>query len=289
MDESRILIIGAFGQLGKALQAKYPKAIAVDRDDLDITNKPLLEAYDWSQVDVILNAAVFANVDGSETTEGREQAWKINASSVGYLSKIAADRKLTLVHISSDYVFDGTKNPHTEDEPFTPLGVYGQAKAAGDIAASLAPQHYILRTSWLIGDGPNFVRVMVGLAEKNVSPKVVHDQTGRLTFTNMLVDAIDHLLKKKAPYGTYNLSNDGEITSWADITRAVFKELLRDDLTVTNTTAAEYFADKPHPAPRPAQSAFDLTKIKETGLAVRDWRDDLHNYIKAEQEKAKEK
>jgi dTDP-4-dehydrorhamnose 3,5-epimerase len=192
------------------------------------------------------------------------------------------------VHVSTDYVFNGTKTPHTEDEPLTPLGVYGQSKAAGDIAASLTPKHYILRTSWVIGDGPNFVRIMTGLAAKNISPKVVSDQIGRLTFTDTLVNAVDHLLTNKVEFGTYNLSNDGTPASWAEISQAIFKELGRDDLAVTPVTTEEYFAGKPNIAPRPLKSELDLSKIKSTGLKLNDWRDDLHAYIQNEQSKPKE-
>ena len=288
MDESKILIIGAYGQLGKALQTKYPKARAVDRDSFDMTDWDMLSKYDWSGVDTILNAAAYTNVDGAETDEGRQMAWKINAQAVAYLTRIAVEHNITLVHVSTDYVFDGTKAPHTEDEVMAPLGVYGQSKAAGDIAISIAPKHYVLRTSWVIGDGPNFVRIMMGLAQKDISPKVVVDQIGRLTFTNTLVEAIAHVLEKKAAYGTYNVSNDGSAASWADITRAIFKELGRDDLTVTDTTTQEYFASKPGVSPRPLKSELDLGKIKATGLNLRDWRKDLHDYIKAEQAKPKE-
>lgn len=284
MNDTRFLIIGALGQLGTALKARFPNAIATDRDELDITNWESVKKFDWSKVDVILNAAAFTNVDGAETPEGREAAWKVNATAVSYLAKVAAEHKLTVVHISSDYVFDGTKIPHREDEAFTPLGVYGQSKAAGDIAVAVAPKHYILRTSWVIGEGKNFVRTMAGLAEKNISPTVVADQVGRLTFTSTLVDAIEHLLKTKALYGTYNVSNDGEPASWAEITRTIFKELSRADLAVTDTTTAEYFAGKEGIAPRPLQSELDLAKIKNTGLALRDWRDDLHDYIEQEQQ-----
>lgn len=288
MDESRILIVGAYGQLGKALQAKYPKAIAVDRDTFDMTDWKVVADYDWSKVDVILNAAAYTNVDGAETDEGRPLAWKINAVGPSYLSKVAAEHDITLVHVSSDYVFDGTKNPHTEDESVVPLGVYGQAKAAGDIAVGVSPKHYILRTTWLIGDGPNFVRIMMGLAEKNISPSVVKDQIGRLTFTSTLVSAIDHLLTTKAAFGTYNLTDDGEPASWADITRTIFKEIGRDDLTVTDVSTKEYFKSKPNVAPRPLLSIMDLTKVKGTGLKLPDWHDNLHNYIKDEQAKPKE-
>lgn len=283
MDSSRFLIVGAYGQLGKALQACFPDAKAVDRDALDITSHTSLDAFDWTTVDVVLNAAAYTNVDGAETPEGREATWKINAQAPANLAKIANQHDITLVHVSSDYVFDGTKVPHTEDEPVTPLGNYAQSKAAGDIAVGVIEKHYIMRTTALIGDGPNFVRTMLGLAAKNISPTVVADQIERLTFTHTLVDAIEQVLKTKAAYGIYNVSNDGEPTSWADITRAIFKELGRDDLTVTNTTTTEYFVSKPGVAPRPLQSAFDLSKIKATGLVLSDWHDELHTYITNEQ------
>ncbi|HUC89540.1 MAG TPA: NAD(P)-dependent oxidoreductase [Patescibacteria group bacterium] len=288
MDESRILIVGAYGQLGQALQHRYPKAIAVDRDSFDMTDWETVRNFDWSKVDVIINAAAYTNVDGAETEEGRPLAWKINATGPGYLSKVATEHGLTLVHVSSDYVFDGSRSPHPEDEDVAPLGVYGQAKAAGDIAASVTPKYYIMRTHALIGEGPNFVRTMLGLAAKNISPTVVSDQITRLTFTPTLVNAIDHLLKNKAEFGIYNLSNDGDPASWADVTRAIFKEIGRDDLTVTDTTTEQYFKSKSNIAPRPLRSFFDLNKIKATGFTLPDWHSELHNYIEAEQAKPKE-
>ncbi len=285
MNGTRFIVIGANGQLGSALQQRFPDAISVDRDELDITSRDSVQTFDWSKVDVILNAAAFTNVDGAETPEGREAAWKVNAQAVGYLCEAANYHDLTLVHISSEYVFDGTKFPHLEDESFTPLGVYDQTKAAGDIAASLTPKHYILRTSWVIGNGKNFVQTMKSLAQKDISPTVVSDQMGRLTFTETLVDAIEHLLAGQKAFGTYNVSNDGPVASWADITRTIFTELGRDDLRVTDTSTAEYFAGKQGIAPRPLQSELDLAKIKHSGLSLRDWRDDLHEYLQAEKQK----
>lgn len=282
MDTSRFLILGAKGQLGIALSKRFPNAQKASRAELDVSDWKSLQKFDWQNVDVILNAAANTNIDGSQTIEGREVAWKINAQAVGYLTKIAIQHDVTLVHISSDYVFDGTKPVYNEDELFTPLGVYGQTKAAGDIAAGIAPKHYIVRASWVVGEGKNFVRTMIGLAGKNISPTVVSDQIGRLTFTDQLVDGIEHLLKQNTPYGTYNISNDGESASWAEITRVIFKELGRDDLTVTDTTTAEYFKSKPESAPRPLQSTLDLGKMKTTGFVFRNWRDDLHAYIEQE-------
>ena len=189
---------------------------------------------------------------------------------------------MALVHISSDYVFDGTREPHLETESFSPLSVYGDSKAAGDIVISLLPKHYVLRTTWVIGEGKNFVRTMLELAKKNISPTVVSDQVGRLTFTSELVRAIDHLLTTHADYGTYNVTNDGPLASWADITRQIFTLASRDDLTVTDTTTAEYFANKPGVAPRPLGSDMSLDKLHATGFTSRTWQDDLSEYIKKE-------
>jgi dTDP-4-dehydrorhamnose 3,5-epimerase len=286
MDESRILITGANGQLGTALKQRFPDAIATDRSVLDISDPESVAHFDWSKIDIVLNAAAYTNVDGAETLEGRQAAWKGNANAASYLAQAAVVHDITLVHFSSEYVFDGTRTPHTELEPLTPLGVYAQSKAAGDLAISVAPKHYILRTSWVIGEGKNFVHTMIMLASKDVSPTVVGDQIGRPTFTGTLADAVQLLLSTGAASGIYNVTNGGEPASWADVTRAIFKELGRDDLTVTDTTTAEYFANKPEAAPRPLHSEMDLTKVKTAGLKLRDWRDDLHTYI--EQEHTKE-
>ncbi len=281
MDNSTIFIVGAKGQLGQALQAKYPGAQSADIDELDITKAESVAGFEWSKIKVLLNAAAYTNVDGAETLQGRVAAWSVNSSAVGNLVRAALKHDLTLVHVSTDYVFDGTNVPHTEDEQFSPLSVYGQSKAAGDIAISLAPKHYLIRTSWVIGNGPNFVRTMLGLGQKGVAPTVVADQTGRLTFTSELVKAIDHLLVQQADYGTYNVSNAGDTVSWADITREIFKEA-GYDLAVTDTTTTEYYAGKPGIAPRPLNSSFDLSKIQSSGLSLSDWRQDLQAYIEKE-------
>lgn len=279
MDSSKFLIIGAYGQLGKALLARYPDAQAVDSDILDITNLEAVQSFDWSNVTHVINAAAYTNVDGAETPEGRKAAWAVNAVAVANLAVVASKHGLVLVHISSDYVFDGTQDNHTENEPFSPLSVYGASKAAGDIAASTTKKYYILRTSWVIGDGKNFVRTMMDLAEKNISPTVVNDQVGRLTFTSELVRAIDHLLSTDQPSGTYNVTNNGEPASWADITREIFKLLGREDLNVTNASTAEYFAGKENIAPRPLKSSLSLEKLKQTGFTCTDWQSELKKYI----------
>lgn len=275
-------IIGSNGQLGSALRAQYPEAQFADSDELDITDQASVEAFDWSGIDVILNAAAYTNVDGAETADGRVASWKVNAEAVGHLCRVARRHDITVVHISSDYVFDGTQSPHSENESLSPLSVYGASKAAGDLLVQQLDKHYLLRTTWVIGEGKNFVRTMLGLAQKDVSPTVVSDQIGRLTFTSELVRAIDHLLTNNADFGTYNVTNSGESVSWADITRRIFELSGHDELTVTNSSTAEYFAGKPGIAPRPLQSEMDLTKLQSTGFTSRDWSDDLTEYVQKE-------
>lgn len=286
MDDSKFFIIGANGQLGTALREQYPNAKFADQAELDITNSQSVESFDWSEVSIVLNAAAFTNVDGAETPEGRVAAWKVNASAVANLTRVCRAHDMTLVHISSDYVFDGTKEPHSENEDFSPLSVYGASKAAGDLLVEQLDTFYLLRTTWVIGEGKNFVRTMLGLAEKNISPTVVSDQIGRLTFTSELVRIIDHLLTTQAPFGTYNATNDGPLASWADITRHIFNLAGRDDLTVTDTTTAEYFAGKEGIAPRPLGSNMSLDKLHATGFISHDWTEDLRQYINNEQQSA---
>ena len=282
MDNSKLFIVGANGQLGTALREQYPGSRFADIAELDITNRASVESFDWSNTDIVLNAAAFTNVDGAETPEGRTAAWKVNATAVAHLVHACRQHNMTLLHISSDYVFDGTNEPHTEDENLSPLSVYGASKAAGDIAVGLLEKHYILRTTWVIGEGKNFVRTMLDLAAKGVSPTVVADQIGRLTFTSELVRAIDHLLTTKAPFGTYNVTNDGPLASWADIARRIFRLAGYDNLTVTDTTTAEYFAGKDGVAPRPLGSDMSLEKIHATGFESRNWEEDLQQYIERE-------
>lgn len=278
MDQSSLLIIGGRGQLSIALQLQYPKARVAGSEQLDISDQSAVKAYDYSGVKVILNAAAYTDVDGAETTEGRLAAWRINAEGARNLTAVALARDLTLVHISSDYVFDGTQRLHNETEPLSPLGVYGQTKAAADIVVSLLPRYYILRTSWVIGDGKNFVRSIFGLAQKGIAPSVIADQIGRLTFTSELARVIDHLLLSKSPYGTYNASNSGPVGSWADIARDVFKAA-HVDLPVNNTTIAAYYEGKANISLRPINCTFDLTKLQTSGFVSHDWREDLKNYV----------
>ncbi len=274
----RTLIVGANGQLGRALRELLPEADGVDLPDFDVSDAAALKSYPWSGVGTIINASAYTAVDAAETPEGRLACWRANVTGVANLTRIATEHRLKLVHVSSDYVFDGTAELHTEDEPFSPLGVYGQTKAAGDALVAQVPQHYLLRTSWVIGAGHNFVRTMAELAAKGVSPTVVDDQYGRLTFTTDLAAAMVHLLSTGAAPGTYNFTNPGPIASWCDIAKEVFARSGRAAADVSGTTTQAYAAGK-LTAPRPANSALDLTKIEAAGFSAPSWLERLDDYL----------
>ncbi|MCU1631592.1 MAG: NAD-dependent epimerase/dehydratase family protein [Micrococcaceae bacterium] len=279
----RTLVVGADGQLGKALRsalADQPSVEFAGRAELDLLSDELDGARPWTAYDTIINAAAYTAVDAAESAEGRAAAWAVNVAGVAALARVASTHRLTLVHISSDYVFDGTQELHQEAEPFSPLGVYGQTKAAGDAIVATVPRHYILRTSWVIGEGANFVRTMANLAGRGISPSVVNDQIGRLTFTADIAAAILHLVGNEAPFGTYNVTNDGEPQSWADIAADVYALCGRNRADVTGVSTEEYFAGKAA-APRPLQSTLDLAKLRATGFAPAAAADRLGDYVTA--------
>jgi dTDP-4-dehydrorhamnose 3,5-epimerase/reductase len=279
MQPKRTLIIGCRGQLGRALQADFPGSDLVDLDELDVTEAGAVAAWPWHEYALVLNAAAYTAVDAAETAEGRRTAWAANAGAPATLARLSREHGFTLVHYSSEYVFDGTAAEHTEDEPLSPLGVYAQTKAAGDMAVGTAPRHYLLRTSWVIGDGNNFVRTMKRLADSGVSPSVVNDQRGRLTFTGELSRATRHLVESGAAYGTYNLSNGGPVMSWAEIAQAVYALAGRESGDVSPVTTDEYFADKTGYSPRPLNSTLSLAKIEGTGFAPEDAMTALKRYL----------
>ena len=278
MAPRRTVITGAAGQLGQALQALLPDAVALGRDQLDLTDADAVRAFDWTGVGTIINAAAWTAVDAAETEDGRRGAWAVNVAAVANLVEVARAHRATLVHVSSDYVFDGTTAEHTEDEAFSPLGVYGVTKAAGDALVATLADHYTVRTSWVIGEGKNFVRTMAALAEKGVQPSVVDDQFGRLTFTDTLAEAIAHLLATRPAAGTYNITNDGPVQSWFDVAQRVFELSGKQASDVSPQSTADFAAGKVV-SPRPRHSALALDKIKATGFTPRDADEALRAYL----------
>ncbi|MEQ3035281.1 sugar nucleotide-binding protein [Collinsella sp. CLA-ER-H8] len=294
MAPKRTLVTGCNGQLGRAVRAlAEERGVAkdfdfCDIDTFDMSDPDAYDQYDWSLYGTVINCGAYTAVDKAETPEGRAIAWKANATGPALLARTCAGHGITLVHVSSDYVFDGTAEVHAEEEPLSPLSVYGQTKAAGDIAVAGCPRHYIMRSSWVIGEGHNFVKTMKGLSDRVADPEdrltqvtVVDDQLGRLTFTRDMAAAIFHVLDVKAPYGTYNCTGSGAVKSWADIARAVFEAANGNGEKVVPVSTADYYANAAGPiAPRPVHSALDLSRLEAAGFHMPDWEEELGEYIK---------
>ena len=304
MAPRRTLVTGCNGQLGHAVRAlAEERGVAkdfdfCDIDTFDMSDPDAYTQYDWSLYGTVINCGAYTAVDKAETPEGRVIAWKANATGPALLARTCAEHGITLVHVSSDYVFDGTAEVHAEDEPFSPLSAYGQSKAAGDLAVAGCPRHYIVRSSWVIGEGRNFVRTMRSLSDRVADPQdaldrvtVVDDQYGRLTFTRDMAEGILWLLGYRegdaepgspCPYGVYNLTGSGPVESWAEIAARVFDLANGNGERVVPVSTAEYYASAEGPiAPRPAHSDLDLSKIRAAGFAPRDWTEQLAEYMAA--------
>ena len=293
MAPRRTLVTGCNGQLGHAVRALAEERGVVgafdfcDIDTFDMSDPAAYGKLDWSLYGTVINCGAYTAVDRAETPEGRRVAWAANATGPALLARTCAEHGITLVHISSDYVFDGTAEVHTEDEPLSPLSVYGQSKAAGDIAVAGCPRHYIMRSSWVIGEGKNFAKTMCMLSDKVAAGDlervtVVDDQLGRLTFTRDMAAAIFHVLDAKAPYGTYDCTGSGAVKSWADIARACFEAKNGNGDRVVPVSTSDYYASAEGPvAPRPHFSALDLSKLEAVGFHMPDWEQELKVYLRS--------
>lgn len=296
MPPRKILVTGANGQLGRALRAAYKNAAHVEfatHADFDITADNIATARPWRQYQAIINCAAYNDVNGAESD--RAGAWAVNATAPARLAAVAAENSLTLVHVSSDYIFDGTTDIHTEEELPSPRSAYGASKAAGDTAAQTAPRHYVIRTAWVFGEGNNFMSTMASLAQKNIEPLVINDQRGRPTYAEDLAKGIKHLLDTKADYGVYNLTSGGDAVTRDEIAMAVYIGMGHDPAEVHSVTTAQYnehriqqAAEKGNSAPaaastaeapRPAESTLDLSKIEATGFTPSNWRASLALYL----------
>jgi dTDP-4-dehydrorhamnose reductase len=271
----RTLILGAGGQVGRALAAALPDATALDRTAFDIAAPGPLDGWD-----VVINAGAWTDVDGAETR--RADAWRANATGPAALATAAREHGFVLVHFSSEYVFDGeSPRPYLEGDPVAPLSAYGAAKAAGDLAVQGVARRYLVRPTWVVGEGRNFVRTMLGLAGRGIAPTVVDDQIGRPTFAADLADAVVGLIGGDAVFGDYHVTGGGEPASWAGVAREVYRLAGRSDLAVTGISTAAYFADKPAAARRPLNSVLDTGKAAAAGVPMPDWRTALAAYVGA--------
>ena len=279
------LVTGCDGQLGRAVRKlAEERGIAdtfdfTDIDTFDFSDPEQYGKIDWPLYGTVINCGAYTAVDRAETPEGRVAAWKANAVGPALLARTCAEHDITLVHVSSDYVFDGTEEVHDEEEPFSPINVYGQTKAAGDIAVSTCPRHYIVRSAWVIGDGNNFVRTMMRLSDRVADPEdpldyvdVVDDQVGRLTLADVMAGAIFHLIDSHVPYGVYNCTCSGDSVSWADIASIIFNLRNGTGSAVHPVDTEEYLARTQAPvALRPKHSTLQLSKLEATGFMPIEW------------------
>ena len=278
----KILVTGANGQLGQSLQKLSQKEKAfqflfTDSETLDITNKEEVLNFFWqNEPDVCINAAAYTAVDLAETDT--EKAFLVNADGTENLALACAEYNAQFIHVSTDYVFDGTNNLEYTEEDFTnPLGVYGASKLAGEeLALEANPCIIILRTSWVYSEfGKNFVKTMLSLFATKEELNVVADQYGQPTNATDLAEAILTIVKtEKKTAGIFNFSNEGKI-SWYDFAQKI-AELSGSKIKINPIVTSQY----PTPAKRPQNSTLDLSKIKSTyHINIKPWEESLAKTI----------
>lgn len=267
---TKILVTGSNGMLGQdlcpILQDSGAEVIETDRHNLDITDFAMVKTViGENKPDIVIHCAGYTNVDKAE--EDFETAKKINAEGTENIAKVCGENDITLVYISTDYVFDGTKGKAytTNDKP-NPLNNYGLTKFLGEEAVKkYCHRHYIVRTAWLYGHhGKNFVETMISLADKP-ELKVVDDQIGCPTWTVELANGILKLFPKL--YGTYHVCGSGK-TSWYGFAKEIFNQM-NINVNLKPCKTEEF----PRPAKRPQYSVMDNSGI------CRDWKELLHDYI----------
>lgn len=274
----KILVTGCNGQLGRAINEEYKseqvELINTDVEELDITDiKKVMDFVCEKNPDVIINCAAHTNVNACETQW--DLAYKINAIGPRNLSIAATKVGAKMIHVSTDYVFDGTATePINEFAPVAPLGAYGKTKLEGEkFVQQFADKFFIIRTAWLYGDGKNFVKTMLELAKTNSEVKVVGDQIGSPTSTKELAKMI-HVLEPTDNYGLFHGTCEG-YCSWADFTEKIF-EYSGLDTKVKHITTDEY----PTPAKRPAYSVLDNYMLRlTTDFQFANWEDALKEYL----------
>jgi dTDP-4-dehydrorhamnose reductase len=277
----KILLIGARGMLGGDLQpilSVQHEVFGKDIQDLDITDPAQTQkAVGALQPQTVINAAAFTDVDGCESQKGR--AFAVNAEGAGHVARACRQAGARLIHLSTDYVFDGTSRvPYTEEASPHPLNVYGESKLQGEKAVQEAGgNQLILRTAWLYGKhGGNFVDTILRLASQQEELRVVDDQRGSPTFTRDLSRAIARLMDKDVR-GILHVTNSGAC-SWFEFAQKILeiKKPLNDRLRLIPISSRELA----RPAPRPANSVLDCSRFEGlTGSKMRPWEDALQAYL----------
>ncbi len=264
-----ILVTGGNGRLGRHLQRDG--VVALDRERLDICDEDhVFRALAEHPPNCVINGAAYTEVDKAEID--RERAFAINRDGAGILARACQRRGVRLLHVSTDYVFDGVgSRPYREDDACAPLGVYGQSKAAGEWDVHAAGG-VVVRTSWLFDDhGPSFVHTMLRLAKERAVLRVVADQHGRPTYTGDLADALLALAARDELQSTYHYANAGE-TTWHAFATATIEEARRRGAPLAcERIDAITTADYPTPATRPAYSVLDTSRISALGIVPPHW------------------
>lgn len=277
-----ILVTGSNGQLGHEMQrialSCSDRYIFTDVAELDITNYDAIKEMLLTEgVDVIVNCAAYTNVDKAE--DDKALANLLNSTAVSYLAKAAKETKASLIHISTDYVFDGSAHvPYTEDKPTAPIGVYGVTKLAGEQAVMESDCNYIIiRTSWLYSQwGGNFVKTMQRLTAERSELTVIFDQVGTPTYAGDLADAIGHIITtdQLSKQGVYHFSNEG-VCSWFDFAH-IIAEKSGNSCKIKPIHSDEF----PAKVTRPHYSVLDKTKIKNTfGVEIPYWTESLDRCV----------
>lgn len=284
MSGKTIIATGADGQLGRHLRlscaGSSDRWIFAGRGDLDITDpRSIARLMEGTGASVVVNCAAYTDVEGAESH--RDEAMLVNATAPGYLAEACRERGATLIHISTDYVFDGASSlPYSEEHPASPLNVYGASKAAGERAvAESGCRHIILRTSWLYSRfGRNFVKTVLDRTARGDRMDVVFDQTGSPTYAGDLADAVFDITERglyEGNEGIYHYSDEG-VCSWFDLARQT-AELAGRSVRTIEACRSDRFQCK---ARRPAFSVLDKSKFKERfKIEIPYWRDSLKRCI----------
>jgi len=286
VSNKTILVTGANGQLGKefrALAASYPQYdfLFASKEDLAVENAEAVKKYfTENAIDFCINGAAYTAVDKAETE--KETAFLINGTAVGNLAAVCKQFKTQLIHISTDYVFDGnSQQPYKETDATNPLSVYGQSKLKGEkLAVDNDPSVIIIRTSWVFSSfGNNFVKTMLRLMKERESINVVNDQQGCPTYAADLAQCIMKIIEKHAafhiPYPVFNYCNEGVI-SWYQFAMAI-KELSNSNCIVNPIPTSGY----PTPAKRPSYAVLNTERIKEVfAVVIPNWRESLEKCLR---------